>query len=491
LIVDGEPNASDKPELRLDECFPESVKYKVTSNGNITEEQVEPIAADARRGRDGKRDALLKIIAGILGVNYDALKQRDQVRQLRKLYILSISVLIFVCIFGFLSAGFYQAKIEAEQQKYIAEVETKKANHNIGLVFAEKANMADKEHKQVRASLFALSALEKVIPGKDPEIEVEALKIANKAINNFVFHVGNIKDYKFTSVIFSPNGRVLVSGSDDNTLRIWDVATGKVLMVIEGHLAPITSVAFSTDGKMLVSSSDDDTLRIWDVVTGKGLIVIKEEVRGVFSVIFFPDGKTLFSGGYDNALRIWDAVTGKGLMLIGGNSNDVSSVAISPDGELIGSGNWDSVLRLWSVTTGKVLLTMEGHSSVVSSITFSPDGKTLASGSWDNTLRLWDAVTGKSLAVIEEHSDTVSSVAFSPDGKTLVSGSNDHTIRLWDVATAKVFAVLEGHGDELFNTVFSPDGKTLLSSSSDEIRLWDVSKNIVMVKYFCRVSKPH
>ena len=121
LVVDGEPNASDKPELKSEDCFPEAVKYRVTEQGEITSERVEPIAADARKDKDGKSNALLKLLAGVLGVNYDTLKQRDQARRMQRMRYLTATALVLVAVFSALSVGFYQAKNEAVQQEHIAK----------------------------------------------------------------------------------------------------------------------------------------------------------------------------------------------------------------------------------------------------------------------------------------------------------------------------------------------------------------------------------
>ena len=285
-----------------------------------------------------------------------------------------------------------------------------------------------------------------------------------------------------TSVAFSPDGKTLVSGSWDKTIRLWDAATGKPLgEPIRGHEGSVSSVAFSPDGKTLASGSDDSTIRLWDAATGKPL---GEPLRGheesVSSVAFSPDGKTLASGSNDETIRLWDAATGKPLgEPLRGHENFVGSVAFSPDGKTLASGSWDNTIRLWDAATGKPLgEPLRGQENIVHSVAFSPDGKTIASGSNDETIRLWDAATGKPLGEpLRGHEESVSSVAFSPDGKTLASGSWDSTIRLWDAATGKPLGEpLRGHERSVTSVAFSPDGKTLASGSWDStIRLWDAA----------------
>ncbi|MCB8779574.1 WD40 repeat domain-containing protein [Planktothrix agardhii] len=278
------------------------------------------------------------------------------------------------------------------------------------------------------------------------------------------------------SVSFSPDGKTLASGSGDNTIKLWDVTTGKEIHTLQGHSSVVSSVSFSPDGKTLASGSDDNTIKLWDVTTGKEIRTLQGHSSSVWSVSFSPDGKTLASGSDDKTIKLWDIITGKEIHTLQGHSSSVSSVSFSPDGKTLASGSWDKTIKLWDITTGKEIRTLQGHSSVVSSVSFSPDGKTLASGSDDNTIKLWDVTTGKEIRTLQGHSSVVSSVSFSPDGKTLASGSEDNTIKLWDVTTGKAIHTLQGHSSSVNSVSFSPDGKTLASGSEDNtIKLWDIT----------------
>ena len=272
------------------------------------------------------------------------------------------------------------------------------------------------------------------------------------------------------SVAFSPDGKVLASGSDDLTIKLWDVARGRELRTLTGHTGVVFSVAFSPDGKVLASSGWDQTA-LWDVASGRKLRTLTGHTG--LTVAFSPDGKALASGGYDKTITLWDVASGRKLRTLTGQA----SVAFSPDGKVLASGSGDDkTIKLWDVASGRELRTLSGHFDEVKSVAFSPGGKVLASGSWDHTIKLWDVATGRELRTLAGHTDDVTSVAFSPDGKVLASGSDDKTVKLWDVASGRELRTLSGHTSGVASVAFSPDGKVLASGSDEQtIQLWDVA----------------
>jgi serine/threonine protein kinase len=287
------------------------------------------------------------------------------------------------------------------------------------------------------------------------------------------------------SVAFSPDGKVLASGSWDGTTKLWEVKTGREINTLNGHsrrglfdsfhFDSVNSVAFSPDGKVLASGSGyrDKTIKLWEVKTGREINSLTGHSTTVNSVAFSPDGQVLASGSGDNTIKLWEVKTGREINTLSGHSYSVHSVAFSPDGKVLASGSNNNI-KLWEVKTGREINDLSGHSHAVVSVAFSPDGKVLASGS-NNNIKLWEVKTGREIKTLTGYSHYVESVAFSPDGQVLASGSDDKTIKLWEVKTGREIKTLNGHSDFVESVAFSPDGQVLASGSRDNtIKLWRV-----------------
>ena len=249
------------------------------------------------------------------------------------------------------------------------------------------------------------------------------------------------------SVAFSPDSNVLAYATGGR-IRLWDIATNTNVATfgtnieIHGMLqSRVTSVAFSPDGKSLVSGTEDGAIKVWNVISGKNTATLTKRPCFVVSATFSPDGKSIASGS-DGMVKLWDLASGKNTATLKAQSDEwavgwITAVVFSPDGKTLASGGVEKSIKLWDATSGKSMATLKGHAAEVTCLAFSPDGKTLASGSWDATIRLWDVASRKNTATINGYDKAVHCVAFSPNGKTLASGSEDTTIKLWDVATRK------------------------------------------------------
>ncbi|WP_138499488.1 serine/threonine-protein kinase [Nostoc sp. PA-18-2419] len=243
-----------------------------------------------------------------------------------------------------------------------------------------------------------------------------------------------------TGGITDNNWGILASGSWDNTIKLWDVNTGKEIRTLTGHTNWVNSVAFSPDGKLLVSGSADCTIKLWQVHTGIEIQTFTGHFDPVSSVAYSSRTATttnsqerqlVASGSNDCTIKLWQVYTGTNITTLVGHTFFVNCIAFSHDGEIIASGSGDNTIKLWHVNTGKEIRTLTGHSDSVWSIAFSHDRQFLASGSWDNTIKLWHLHTGREVSTLIGHSSYVRCVAFSPDGQTLVSGGDDDTIKIW------------------------------------------------------------
>ena len=283
----------------------------------------------------------------------------------------------------------------------------------------------------------------------------------------------NGHSYPITSVAYSPDGTKIISGSWDNTIKIWDANTGECLKTLEGHSNVVRSVAYSPDGRKIISGSTDKTIKIWNANRGKYLQTLEGHSDRVYSVAYSPDGKRIISGSQDKTVKIWDANTGECLKTLAGHSYWVYSVAYSPDGTKIISGSLDGTIKIWDVNTGACLQTLEGYLPQVISVAFSPDGTKIISGSVDNTIKIWDANIGQCLKTLEGHTNSVISVAYSPDGTKIISGSYDKTIKIWDANTGECLQTLEGHPEIVNSVAFSPDSTKIISGSNDKtVKIW-------------------
>jgi len=279
-------------------------------------------------------------------------------------------------------------------------------------------------------------------------------------------------DYIY-GVAISPDGKYLATGSVDKTIRLWDIATGETIKVLNGHTDTVEGVVFSPDGKYLLTSCDDGTARLWDVATGQTVKVFTT-TSGMGYIAFSPDGKYFVSASPDSVGRIWDVASGEIVHTLIGHTGYTTRAAYSTDGKYVLTGGHDNTARLWGAATGNQVHVFSGHTHDVSAVAFSPDGKYIATGD-DPMVRLWDVATGELIREFPGHQAWVSGLVFSPDGRFLLSGSGDRTARLWDVETGKTIRVFGGHADFIQDVAFSSDGKLVATAGNDKIaRVWNL-----------------
>lgn len=283
------------------------------------------------------------------------------------------------------------------------------------------------------------------------------------------------------SVAYSPDGRLLATGSSNGEIKIWSADDYQEILCCRGHQAWVMSLSFSPDGRSLASASDDHLVKIWDLPTGNCLSTYTEHTDSVNTVKFHPNGRTIASGGQDATIRFWDlsATTPLIKTLVGHEGGRVWSIDFSPDGKILVSGSEDRTIRIWEVATGACLAVWIAHEHWVRSVVFSPDGKTIASSSFDRTIKIWDTRTYECLQILHGHQQRVVALAFSPDNLHLISGSNDRTVKLWDLATGRCLKTFFGHGDGIWAVAYHPHRHQIASGARDyTTKIWDLQTGV-------------
>ncbi|MCA2945993.1 MULTISPECIES: WD40 repeat domain-containing protein [unclassified Microcystis] len=361
-------------------------------------------------------------------------------------------------------------KIEAERKRREVDTELSLANSLSGY----SLHLFNEEGKELDAIVEAIKAgkiLQKHNASNTKAIDaLQKILVEGRESNRLVGHNDGV-----WSVSFSPDGKTLATGSEDKTIKLWNVETGEEIGTLSGHNGSVYSVSFSSDGKTLATGSEDKTIKLWNVETGEEIGTLSGHNGSVYSVSFSSDGKTLATGSEDKTIKLWNVETGEEIGTLTRHPSSVYSVSFSSDGKTLATGSYDGTIKLWNGSTGQEIRTLSGPNDIVWSVSFSPDGKTLATGSEDNTIKLWDVETGQEIRTLSGHNDYVLSVSFSPDGKTLATGSEDKTIKLWNVETGQEIGTLRGHNGIVLSVSFSSDGKTLATGSRDNtIKLWNV-----------------
>lgn len=264
---------------------------------------------------------------------------------------------------------------------------------------------------------------------------------------------------------------------------------------LSGHRLPITRVLFHPVYNVIVTASEDSTIKVWDYETGEFERTLKGHTDSVQDISFVNTGKILASCSADMTIKLWDFEGFECLKTLHGHDHNVSSVAFMPNGDHIISSSRDKTMKLWEVATGYCVKTYKGHSDWVRTVRPNSSGTLLASCSNDQTVRVWVAATAECKAEFRDHTHVVECITWAPEsanqyigdaagleikkgaevGPFLVSGARDKTIRFWDVSTSQALFVLIGHDNWVRGVTFHPRGKYLLSSSDDKtLRVWDI-----------------
>ncbi len=341
---------------------------------------------------------------------------------------------------------------------------------------------------EVLKDIHSQSAL--TVSDKQSVSEKKSNKVSNrskiKPFNNSSWQcIDTLTAHKksITSIDISPDGKLLVSGSHDGTIKLWSINTGKLISRLYNGRSVYT-VAFSPDGSIIASGDSANKIKLWHVNSGKKIRIIKAHqgfFTGVYCLKFSREDQIIVSAGGDKTVKLSDVNTGKLIRTLKNHNKLIRCLDISPDGKLIVSASVDGTAIIWELNTGKILKILDAF-DIGRSVAFSPDGQIIATGSDNNTIKLWEVISGQEICTLDSENWTkylnfsanwVRYVIFSPNGEILATTNYSGDIKLWDINTKQEISTLTGHLAKVNSLAFSPDGQTLFSASKDQtIKIW-------------------
>lgn len=453
LIVGGQPNATDKPKSGMLECFPEPIRYAVDRNGVITTQRTEPVAADVRPGKDRKGDAKLKLVAGVLGIAYDELKQRDKQRQrwLRS-KIIAAAVVTLAFAASVIKWHQHNAAIEYNIEEGRKEMLAGRPLRALPLLSA--AYMASPQDIILRYLLGQATAA----------IDAEVL-------------VSDIAGGPTWFLAFSPSGnQVLLSGPHDKATVI-DIDTKQILYQWKDHAGRVVFGAYSTNGEMIVTVGGN-TASLREARDGSSLHTLAGHQLDVLTAAFNATGSLVVTGSVDNTARVWDTKNGVLALTLVGHTGSVIGAAFDSDGARILTTSTDASAKIWDSTTGKLLVTLDGHGGPVTQGVFSPDGKQVVTVSTDGTATLSNSTNGAMIRTIVGLLRSYrSSVAFTKAGSIIVVAPTEgYGAKLWDLSKGAELRSLVGHSAGVLFAATSRDGTRIVTTSQDKTaKVWNTA----------------
>ena len=316
-----------------------------------------------------------------------------------------------------------------------------------------------------------------------PAVDREVLIPAGETIDDIDTIIAALdRQSPVSAVAFSPDGSLIVSGSEDHRVRLWQPETGRLIRRLEGHSSAVTAGAFSLDGSTIASASNDRTVRLWDVRSGQLLRTLQGHVYHVYAVAFDPQRRWLATASWDRTIQLWDVKSGELVRKLRGHDAAIRAIDFSPDGKLLVSGADDETVRLWNAETGKELKVLAGHTGAVNAVRFRPDGESVFSGSTDHTVRMWHLPDGILVRKLGDCGAPVLSLAVSANGQILGGGCGAAGSVLWDIGTGTEIRRARGQRGETRAIAFSPDGRRVATGGEDaSIAVDDVATGRTLV----------
>jgi WD40 repeat protein len=314
-----------------------------------------------------------------------------------------------------------------------------------------------------------------IIEIKPPKIEPNFDK---DAVKSLIGHADLVR-----AIAFSPDGKYLVSASNDLTVRLWDVEAGRLIRLLKGHRERVKCVRVSNDNTLIISGSSDNTLKIWSIETGNCINTIKTSLNPntVLSAIAINFGQNIIATGSTSnqgTIKLWNWQTGEIIDAVKAASSGIRSLVMSHDGRILVSGSAGKTIKIWDLEQKlKQPLDVINNAHISDVLSLAIHDRTLISSGEDRTIKLWNLDAGENQhpQILQGHAGSIWSVAISPDGTKIVSASGDYTVKIWNIKTGLILETLTGHLGEVRTIAFSPNGQMLASAGDDwEIKLWQL-----------------
>jgi hypothetical protein len=395
----------------------------------------------------------------------------------------------YICLFS--SACLFSACVALAQddaptpEAKKTSVDEKTIRALIGQLGDNAFDVREAAHKRLAAlgesALAVLQVAAKENP--DPEVRERLGQLVTAITNSFFVEVRRFeRPQGFTQrLALTPDGRHVVAVGFAS-LRCLNLDDGKETVEFEWPATIRFSWGFglAPDGRRVITGSDDKVARVFDVKTGKLINELRGHTAQVYGAALLPDGKRAVTGGMDRSLRLWDVDSGRELRVFENVPDDVHCLTVSPNGKLVAVGHTigyeePGTIRVWDIESGKEIRALTGHTKRLCSVCFSSDGATLLSSSFDKTVRLWEVSSGKLLKTFHGHPDRVEGATFTRDGKRVVSvgDQSNPIVMMWDIASGALLYQTPPTGAGLLDVVALPDGRHCLTCGKDgAIRLW-------------------
>jgi WD40 repeat protein len=460
LIVDGEPN-SGSPEM---ECFPQALKQNV--DGSI----VEPLAVDVRKfGRD---DALIRLVSGILDIEYDTLKQRDQQRRRaamrRAQGIFAAGLFLLTLAIG---SGYLALKGFGD----VAHAKSDLLTQQAALIYAEgTGDTASTLLMTLQADPSASRSILRQWFDRDRGYPNAIAFLETVYLEHNLEKMIQTDLGPSSAIKYAPDGRTIATTSE-RSVDIWDPNSGEKLATFEGHEDWILSLDYSPDGTLLATSSGDKSAIIWDIASGEMVHRLIGHTEALTRLSWSPDGRQLATASTDASVIIWDPVTGEQITKLTGHEKRVLGVEYAPDGRTLTTTSDDQTAIIWITENWQQADTFAAHSDAIFGLSHSPDSSFVATGDDDGNLIVWIRVLAKELRKISAHDGRIWATAYAPDNQHIAVAASD-AITIWDAASGRLVKTLRGPMQQVTSVDYSPDGKFLAATSSEGvITIWNTN----------------